>query len=372
MTLPNFRRSALPLAAFAVALCAGAARAADNFSCTLTASSTLSYTLSANAPLINSSFHGAYLTIPSPPSAQTRTKVPNAGFSGGCSSIGATQNDNVPVSGTGTANGNGSGYHPTGTFNIVLAPADPAVGVATIRNMNLNLLGGGMASVTAQVSNFGITSTFCTVNPGCNAIIPLSGLTLPLGTATVSGVTAVQTGGDAVGTLTPTAPNEWDFSVTVSLVVSTDVVFGGNPLPTAPQTVPATLAGHIVRSGVNITVTASAAINLNQSDPTDVPIVDQAVTTSGLPICNGLNLLFNATIDSTTVMLNTNSSVAAGGPQVPCRCDWNGNFAWDVSDVFAFISSWFMHAPGTDFNANSTFDVGDIFAFLGCWFAHGC
>jgi len=54
----------------------------------------------------------------------------------------------------------------------------------------------------------------------------------------------------------------------------------------------------------------------------------------------------------------------------PCRADWDQNGAIQVSDIFAFLSSWF--AGQGDFDLNGWNEVPDIFAFLSEWFANNC
>ncbi len=65
----------------------------------------------------------------------------------------------------------------------------------------------------------------------------------------------------------------------------------------------------------------------------------------------------------------------------PCVADFDMNGVRDVSDIFAFLSSWFAGCAGqpgsgcngsnADVDDNGVRDVSDIFAFLSAWFA-GC
>ena len=55
-----------------------------------------------------------------------------------------------------------------------------------------------------------------------------------------------------------------------------------------------------------------------------------------------------------------------------CDADFDSNGVRDVSDIFAFLSSWFANDPRADFDASGMpVAVPDIFAFLASWFA-GC
>src|SRR5262249_22608555 len=55
----------------------------------------------------------------------------------------------------------------------------------------------------------------------------------------------------------------------------------------------------------------------------------------------------------------------------PCPADFDGNGVVTVADIFAFLSAWFGHVPGSDFDGANGVQVADIFAFLTAWFA-GC
>lgn len=58
-------------------------------------------------------------------------------------------------------------------------------------------------------------------------------------------------------------------------------------------------------------------------------------------------------------------SVIGSAPK--CPCDWNASGTMDVTDIFAFLSSWF--AAQGDFNLDGRTTIDDIFAMLACWFA---
>lgn len=58
------------------------------------------------------------------------------------------------------------------------------------------------------------------------------------------------------------------------------------------------------------------------------------------------------------------------GSAIECPCDWDYSGERTVSDIFAFLASWF--AGQGDFDGDGANQVGDIFEFLGCWFAADC
>ncbi|MBX3407020.1 MAG: hypothetical protein KF869_09665 [Phycisphaeraceae bacterium] len=55
----------------------------------------------------------------------------------------------------------------------------------------------------------------------------------------------------------------------------------------------------------------------------------------------------------------------------PCLADWDGSYATDVRDIFAFLADWFADEPNADIDGFGGVGVGDIFRFLSLWFA-GC
>ncbi len=55
----------------------------------------------------------------------------------------------------------------------------------------------------------------------------------------------------------------------------------------------------------------------------------------------------------------------------PCIADWDGDGVRAVTDIFAFLSSWFASDPRADIDGAGGVAVPDIFAFLSLWFA-GC
>lgn len=56
---------------------------------------------------------------------------------------------------------------------------------------------------------------------------------------------------------------------------------------------------------------------------------------------------------------------------VRCPADANADGSVAVSDIFAFLASWFARDPSADFDAQGGITVQDIFAFLAAWFT-GC
>lgn len=73
--------------------------------------------------------------------------------------------------------------------------------------------------------------------------------------------------------------------------------------------------------------------------------------------------LWNFYGKSAPVLMDTGTII------VGCRTDWNADGMSDVSDIFAFLVSWF--AGQGDFDQSGATNVSDIFLFMSYWFA-GC
>jgi hypothetical protein len=54
-----------------------------------------------------------------------------------------------------------------------------------------------------------------------------------------------------------------------------------------------------------------------------------------------------------------------------CPANFNRDTVLDVTDIFAFLTTWFVGDLRSDFNQSGSVDVHDIFDFLPAWFA-GC
>ncbi len=359
----NRRAALLPGLLIAGALgVSGTALGADEaYDCTLNATSILNFNLNTTAPL-SGTFRGNEAATPA-----TRTKTPPQNFFA-CGIV-AGENDPVPFSGTGTVTGSGTNLHPTGTFRLGF---DPVAGTAYAQSASLSLLGSSTATATSLIDNFG-ASAFCATNPSCQVPLSLT-FDLPIGDAQITSVLAAQTGG-ATGTLTPNGPDSWTFNIPATFDVTPTVIFQGAPLDAGTQTVPAVLTGTVTRAGAGVVVSATIAINVDQSDATPVPLPETPFSLAGLPICNGLNILLTATINSTHIVFGSTATLAADGVRVACPCDFGGNGTVGVDDLFAYLDAWFVQFGTSGANLSADFDdsgdvsVADLFAFLDCWFA---
>lgn len=61
----------------------------------------------------------------------------------------------------------------------------------------------------------------------------------------------------------------------------------------------------------------------------------------------------------------------AGNPTSCCFANYDQMGGVGVTDIFAFLSAWFIGDPRTDVDGSAGLQVGDVFRFLTIWFA-GC
>jgi hypothetical protein len=342
-----------------------------------TPSSLLTYTFSTAAP-----FTGAMTGDPlaTPPTRLKRATaasatIPLCLFPSGCGTVPTTANDAINISGTvgasGATNAN-SPIRPGGTFVIGI---DTINNAATARNLNVNLLSSGSISATANLNGLTYqpfcagtgtsTSTFCTL-PFCGAI------DVPLGTAVVTSINASQTAA-ASGTLTPVAgdPNSFDYSIPITVTVTTTGTLSVNPLAFDPQTVPGTLAGRITRAAGN-TASSNVTLAFNVSSaPSSTPTVlppAPFVIPAGTPACAELAVQVGLTLTSTSVTTTNSAAIVAAGPRLKCACDADNSGTLNIDDIFIFINIWFANGPGADFDQNGTRNIDDIFQFINCFF----
>jgi hypothetical protein len=221
---------------------------------------------------------------------------------------GATENVSVAVH---SFNPDAQGqvtFAPTGIFSTHFDPAD---GTMTLADFTADLLGGGTASipVTAAIS----FDTFRTSNPSSTYLgIPL---TLPLGSAVVSGLTATQVPGDVSGTLIPLGNNQYSFTVTPMVIIQAKVDFQGSPLDVATNPTPFLLSGQLAITGDTAQITESAPLDLTSS-------VAPATALSPLPFdlpagASSAHVIFNLTLNTQDTDVQGTQSLVAGGVAVP-------------------------------------------------------
>jgi hypothetical protein len=327
--------------------------------------SSVTYQFNASLP-----FTGSLIGTNDPmalPAAQTRTKRMASIFS--CGTFGATQNDAITVSGSISSTGSSptpTNIRPSGTFALGF---DPVANTSFARSVNLQLLATGALSVNASLANFSYQS-FCTVNPSCNAPF-LFAITLPLGSISITSIQLTQLPGDALGTLTPTGPDAWTFSIPLTATLTPAATFSGAPLTLASQDLPIVLAGSITRTPAGVVVSSSFTASFAppvDPTPTVLPPTPFAVPADSA-LCPNINITLNLTTASAVTTLSSTSMLTtAPGTRIPCPCDANASGSITVQDIFEFLALWFLNDPRADINAVGGITVQDIFDFLACWF----
>lgn len=224
--------------------------------------------------------------------------------------FGPTENVPVNVSIVAAVGGN-INRQTSGSFR-----ADVRGGAGTIifENLSLNFLANGPLSLPVTLTIAG--QSFRTRNPTSTYILPPQGISIPIGSITVSQFTAVQTGAGA-GVLTPVAPNQFSFTagVPVDLTIAANLL--GNPIAqTVPFVLP--LQGTVTVSGSTALITATQPINLQQTfNPNlDLPPFELGLPTI-LPPGQTANLIFDLVLEEVSVNADLDLNLRAEGTLVP-------------------------------------------------------
>ncbi|MFO0832476.1 MAG: hypothetical protein U0637_11645 [Phycisphaerales bacterium] len=255
--------------------------------------------------------------------------------------------------------------HPAGTFKLTLHTDS---GTCTAWDTSLDLLNGAQITVAANVS---ITySSFRTRVPTCTLIggFPVS---IPVGNAVVTGLTAAQQPGGTNGTLTQGANGAWEYSVPMVVDVTPTVTLNGAPTPVDPTPVAIVLTGSVTPAGSTATTTGGTTLSQQQTQQGPTVVDPQAFDD---PLCTS-HLVANMVLASTTVNLTTNATINASGVAVATPCDLvdfnlDGLFP-DAQDITDFLRVFGGGACPTaacsdiDFNNDGLYpDTDDIAAFI--------
>ncbi|MGQ0629184.1 MAG: hypothetical protein ACT4PL_13925 [Phycisphaerales bacterium] len=367
----------LPSAFFVAGLCACAGQAAaQSFLIGVNQSqSTVTYSITINAPFVTSP-------------AGTSHLIGNAagpdGIVGNADDV-ATGTRTIPglINGNTAANtpvnisaGGASASGNSGT--TVIRPAGALVlGVNTgamtssISGLTIDLLGGTPISISIGVS---ITySTFRTRQPTCT-ILGGFPITVPVDTATVTvtEITATQTPGIAIGTLTPVmgSPGQFDFTADVETTVTVTATLGGEPLDVADQVVIVPVTGRVTITGDSAALTGTVNVANMQTIPGPMP---QPPLPFAEPLCNG-NLLVNVVIGDTTVNITTNANLTGFGARIPDPpgnpLDFNDDGLVTPDDLDDFITAFFSIPtdPRCDFNSDGVITPDDLDDYITAFF----
>lgn len=264
---------------------------------------------------------------------------------------------NVPISinaGGISASGNSGStpLRPSGSWLFRLRG-----GSIQVEDLNLNLLDEETVSVGANVS---ITySTFRTRQPTCTVIggFPIS---VPLGNIVVNQLVASQFSPAATGTLTPTGPNTYDFSIPVDVLINVGATFLDAPVEVPPTPAIIVLSGSLTVTGNTASITSGVQVQLEQSNPG--PVGFDALPFAE-PLCGG-SLLVNITLGTQTINVTANSSLVSSG-QRTCSYDFNQDENTDLVDaqnMAQVVVGLLVANPAWldgDFNGDENFDLTD-------------
>lgn len=225
-------------------------------------------------------------------------------------SFGPTENVPVNVS-IGAAIGGNINRQASGTFR---ATVDGNTNTITFENLSVNFLANGPAALPVTLTIAG--ESFRTRNPNSTYILPSQGISFPIGTVNLSQFNAVQTG-VGVGVLTPTGPDQYDFTAGVQVDLTFAADFLGNPFAqTVPFVLP--LQGQVVVSGTNALITSLQPLNFSQTfNPNlDLPPFEFGLPTI-LPPGSTANLIFDLMLEEIGLNVDLDVALRAEGTLVP-------------------------------------------------------
>lgn len=252
---------------------------------------------------------------------------------------------------------------PSGTFAMNV---DVESLTFTLAALDLDFLSGEQAGVDATLNiNY---SSFHTQNP--SAIFP-GGITIPvpLGAATLTELTALQTGPAVAGVLLPQGKDSYAFAtaVPVDLLATIEAngqVFGGTPVPFALP-----IAGTITFGGETVVITLTGTNTIEETTPIDPPATfeNQPIALpTVLPPGGTANLLFGGSIASVTVAQALTFDIVADAAAQLDPADLNGDGAVNAADLAILLGAWGSSGPG-DLSGNGSVGAEDLALLLGAW-----
>jgi hypothetical protein len=252
---------------------------------------------------------------------------------------------------------------PSGTFAMSI---DTEALSFTLGGLSLDFLSGDTAGVDATLNiNY---ATFNTQNP--SAIFP-GGITIPvpLGEATLTELSAAQTGAAVAGILIPSGKQSYTFAtaVPVDLLATIEAngqVFGGEPVPFALP-----IAGTITFGGESVVITLTGTNAIEEIVPIDPPatFADQPIALpTVLPPGGTANLLFGGSIASINLAQSLTFDIVADAAAQLDPADLNGDGSVDAADLAILLGAWGSIGPG-DFSGNGSVGAEDLAILLGAW-----
>lgn len=312
-------------------------------------------------PAITSSLSGNltgnYDATSNPTGTQTRP-----GLSGG--------SGNMPIPVTSSLGTSGTSHSvPVGHFR---ADLDTDAGAINISFLDLDLLGGSPAAVPINLSL--VYQTFRTFQP--SSLYPGGiPITLPIGQAAISALSAVQTAPIAPAALVPAGPNLYTFATAVpaTLTIGFDLLQQSQPPAEYPGVLP--LVGQVDLSGPTPVVRIQWTGEIQQELPPEViaqiPPLEQAFDLpTVIPPGRTAHLLISLTVESVTLGTSLALDVTADGA-VHCPSDFNSDGFTDCMDYDDFVAAFEAGSLLADFDRDFFVDGFDYDAFVSA-FENGC
>jgi hypothetical protein len=283
---------------------------------------------------------------------------------------------NQPIDYTATLVGDGGvEAMPAGSFSFAVDVENLG---GAISGLSLDVLGGAAASFAATLEfNF---DTFHTVNPTALFIGGFA-IPIPLGEATITSITAVQTGDAAPVVLVPDGAGGFTFATLINAEVVIEASFLGEPIQIAPTVVPLPFAGTLT-----IATDGSAAVEVSIDATVDESIEPGLEPFTGIPLDiptilppgGTAHLLLSGTIQSVALQFSLGGSLAALADEPPPIGDLDGDDLVGGSDLGILLLAWGACKPpgplpggnGTcpaDLTGDETVDGADLGILLLNW-----
>ncbi|CAG1007164.1 hypothetical protein PHYC_03398 [Phycisphaerales bacterium] len=276
--------------------------------------------------------------------------------------FGGDTNANTPVnisagSVGASASSGANPLHPAGSFTIAL---DTGAGTCAVSDFTSDILNGATTSGSGSAS---ITySSFRTRQPTCT-ILGGFPITVPLGNAEITALTATQDTASAPGSLSSAGGGAYNFNVPLTATANITASLNGAAFPVDPTPVAFVLSGTITPNGS--TATMSAEIHVNQQDSQAGPLALDPISFTE-PLCSG-NLIVTLVLASVDTGVTIDSNMSGSGVLLtpPCdpdvNCDGSVN-GFDIEATEQAINGDYTNfcQPSADLNADGAENGFDI------------
>ncbi len=288
--------------------------------------------------------------------------------------FGGSGNNPIPIS-LNVNVGEESQTSPAGALTIV---ANPAAGTFAIADLWLDLL--NETTIEAPISATISYSTFRTVSP---SFFYLGGIpiTIPLGNARITVLSATLGAGGSVGTLTPNGDGSYALAGAASLDVSFEATVLDQPAQGGTFPVIAPLGGTLTPSESGATLTLTVDISNTSEIPGPFPGIESFP--QDLPTFdpnNPAKVLLTLEFQRIDITIAGAIDARATGPLL-CLADINLDGVSDILDFLDFIDGFSSceqnPAPcpspllDTDVNTDGFVDILDFLDFIEA-FSDGC